>query len=772
MPLARITRQVKELEPAVLEMLDELLRAGPRAVAGKQGPRGPAPLVGIVRIVPDEVADWERSRTIEHGPQAPAVEHVAGGQFAVGGVQEGGGDVERAGRHPGSRAGLDHAGPADDARHPDAPLVHKPLAGPQRQVRGGRALGRGQAAVVAREHDERVGRLARPLHRREHRRHGLVHFADHAGVHGMVLHAPGKRIAGRSCRQVEPRADTGRSLALRGGELGPGDQGHVHRVHRHVAKPGAPGGCRLGDERRRLAGDRPGVERVIEWPGAGADRRRAGHVEAMLEDVLRWTQVPLAEDAGGVAGLFQEFGHGDLGFGESLEVVGPQELAPPVPRDVVRDPDPGRVAAGDQGRPGRRADGAGGVAPREHHPGGGQSIDRGRAVEAAAGAAEVAGPEIIGQEHEQVGPRPGRGCRLLRAARGRHGRRRGWFPPGIEARLQSGDDARLSGDEIPALARVGRHVEEFQLAPLIAGLILGGDVAALPRGERSAAAGRDRLDELPEVIALLADRPPPHQAPLGLLEIHDRVGVALPEELLPRRHCRLVEQVHTRQARRRRYATGREHGRQDVERAGEGLAPGWRDRARPPEHDRRPQAAVVGRELGAGGEPRAVGPLDPAVVGDVDHERVGREFFAVEKVEQVADRAVEPLDVAPVAGHVDALGLRRVVLDELLRRVVGVVGQHRGVPDEEGLVCCPAPPHEGLNRLQRLATDGQALVAVPLPLGHPLIEATPAKIPLPPLAGLEALVAVRPEELGQRGPGLELPVHPLAAGRKGCLAGR
>ena len=128
-------------------------------------------------------------------------------------------------------------------------------------------------------------------------------------------------------------------------------------------------------------------------------------------------------------------------------------------------------------------------------------------------------------------------------------------------------------------------------------------------------------------------------------------------------------------------------------------------------------------------------------------------------LEQVAHAPVKPLDVAPVTGHVDAVGLQCVVIDEILGRIVGVVRQHRGVPDKEGLLLSRAATDEFIDGLHRLATDREASVAMPSALRHPLVEAAPRKVPLPPLASLQAPVALRTKKLRQAWPPLQPVVH-------------
>ena len=135
----------------------------------------------------------------------------------------------------------------------------------------------------------------------------------------------------------------------------------------------------------------------------------------------------------------------------------------------------------------------------------------------------------------------------------------------------------------------------------------------------------------------------------------------------------------------------------------------------------------------------------------------------IEVREQVTNRLIKPLDVAPVAGDMHTVGLRLIVLHEFLRRVVGIMRQHRGIPDKEGLLGVLASIDEVIDRLHRLPANIEPLVAVPRTFGHALVKATAREVPLPPLTGLQARVPVCPEELGQRRPALQPLVHLLAA---------
>ncbi len=99
-----------------------------------------------------------------------------------------------------------------------------------------------------------------------------------------------------------------------------------------------------------------------------------------------------------------------------------------------------------------------------------------------------------------------------------------------------------------------------------------------------------------------------------------------------------------------------------------------------------------------------------------------------------------------------------------------IVRQHRGVPDEEGFLLLAATAHEVVDRLHRLPADREAIIAMPAPLRHALGEAAMRKMSLPPLAGLEAGIAHRGQELRQERPLGEVTVHRRAAFGKQFLA--
>ena len=136
----------------------------------------------------------------------------------------------------------------------------------------------------------------------------------------------------------------------------------------------------------------------------------------------------------------------------------------------------------------------------------------------------------------------------------------------------------------------------------------------------------------------------------------------------------------------------------------------------------------------------------------------------------MANGPVEALDIPPVTGDMGARRDDTIVIDEIGGRIVGIVGEHRGIPDQKRRSLPLAGIDEGLDWLKRLAADRQAVVAVPLATGHPRGEAAPRKIPLPPLAGLERPGAVGGKERRERRPGGEVPIHRLASLAEEALA--
>ena len=304
--------------------------------------------------MPEEVARADRPGAREQGPQGRTIERSIVAALHARDVEQRRRNVERGHGHVARRARPHDPRPAHDHRHADAALVDEPLPGAKREIRRRCALGGRETAVVAREHDERVLLLARLHHRSEHRRHRLVHLADHAGIHGMILHLPRGRIARHRRRDLKSRAHANRSPTLLGGEFRPRDQGHVHGMHRHVAEEWSVA-VRL-DEGRGLRRDRPGMHRIIARSAAGAHGRGAGHLESMGRDVGGRPEVPLAEHARRIARVAQPFGDGDFARRERMEIVGREQAATSVTGDEVRDPHPRRMPTGDERRSRRRTD--------------------------------------------------------------------------------------------------------------------------------------------------------------------------------------------------------------------------------------------------------------------------------------------------------------------------------------------------------------------------------------------------------------------------------
>ena len=118
----------------------------------------------------------------------------------------------------------------------------------------------------------------------------------------------------------------------------------------------------------------------------------------------------------------------------------------------------------------------------------------------------------------------------------------------------------------------------------------------------------------------------------------------------------LVQQVDALHAGRGLEPGGLEDRGRDVDRADGGVAGPRRDLAGPADQDRGPEPAVVRRLLRPRRVPVGLRVLDPAVVGQEDHERVVGELLRVEEVEQLAAGLVEPLAHRPVLGDLVSVG--------------------------------------------------------------------------------------------------------------------
>jgi len=166
--------------------------------------------------------------------------------------------------------------------------------------------------------------------------------------------------------------------------------------------------------------------------------------------------------------------------------------------------------------------------------------------------------------------------------------------------------------------------------------------------------------------------------------------------------------------------------------------------AGPAQQDGGSDAAVVRAELAFGGEPAAgrslrAGLLDPPVVDDEDDQGVFAEAFAVDVVEELTTSFIEPFAHGVVFCELDVSPVDGVLFEESLRRVMGVVGQEGGVPEEKGGLA--AGINEVVDGLHGFSSDDQARPAMSALGGHTVGEAAVGVMPFPPLAGLETAVA-------------------------------
>ncbi len=135
------------------------------------------------------------------------------------------------------------------------------------------------------------------------------------------------------------------------------------------------------------------------------------HVEALvLRPPALGTEVPLAGEEGGVSRLLQHLGEGHFLQRETVGVGRGKQLRVALPlvrrersSDVVSDAGALRPLPGDEGRPRRRADRTGRVGVREAHALRGEAIEVGCLVKGAAVAAEIALPEVVGDEEDDAG---------------------------------------------------------------------------------------------------------------------------------------------------------------------------------------------------------------------------------------------------------------------------------------------------------------------------------------------------------------------------------
>ena len=128
-------------------------------------------------------------------------------------------------------------------------------------------------------------------------------------------------------------------------------------------------------------------------------------------------QVPLADDGRLVAGRLEQFGERRLAAVEDVLLVGVEAV------DVA-------VGAGEDGRPGRAAEGVGGQAAVEPHAAGGDAVDVRRPVDDRPVGPDGLVAVVVAEDEQDV--RPGRGGRWQR------GRQRGrWGSAGNRHRHQA-----------------------------------------------------------------------------------------------------------------------------------------------------------------------------------------------------------------------------------------------------------------------------------------------------------------------------------------------
>ena len=268
-----------------------------------------------------------------------------------------------------------------------------------------RRLGeRRQRAVVAEEEDDRRPVRLPPAQGVEQPPELPVHLRHHPAqacrrVALALRPAPladllvvGRRHP-RGVGVVQPEVDEAGRVPVRPEELqGPIDHppGAVPPLHRVVRRPDP---VPRGDVRVGLGA----------LPGAGPEVIPVRGELRRIPDVPAAAEVPLADVGGGVPGRLQHPGErGGLG-GEEVGL-----LARPVPGprlEVAGDPPAGRELAGDDPAPRRRADRGGDIEPGEpdallRHP-----VEVRDLGGHAAGTAQVAPAEVVGEDEDHVRPR-------------------------------------------------------------------------------------------------------------------------------------------------------------------------------------------------------------------------------------------------------------------------------------------------------------------------------------------------------------------------------
>ena len=115
----------------------------------------------------------------------------------------------------------------------------------------------------------------------------------------------------------------------------------------------------------------------------------------------------------------------------------------------------------------------------------------------------------------------------------------------------------------------------------------------------------------------------------------------------------------------------------------------------------------------------------------------------------LADGLVKPFHHRMVFRGVERRGLVAILREQAFRRRVRVMRHHRRIPGEERLTVLLRAADEIRERRQGLAADVEAFVAVAAPLGHAFGETAGLIRTHPPLARLQADVALLAEEAGQ-----------------------
>ncbi len=126
----------------------------------------------------------------------------------------------------------------------------------------------------------------------------------------------------------------------------------------------------------------------------------------------------------------------------------------------------------------------------------------------------------------------------------------------------------------------------------------------------------------------------------------------------------------------------------------------------------------------------------PAIVGEVEHQRVVGYALFLQLAHQLATGFIEPLN------HRQILGLFLVFdfgifLEQPRRWIVRRVRQEGGVPDKERLLLLLGFVDEIVNWLHRFAADGQCLPTVAAGEAHVVGEANAIRMAHPVLARVQ-----------------------------------